>query len=58
MCCKKHVLDFDDFLAIPGCKTGKHVFASKASAEVSVGLAIYRQIVSTQNATETSGILG
>ncbi|QRV75343.1 cysteine and histidine-rich domain-containing protein [Ceratobasidium sp. AG-Ba] len=33
VCCKKHVLDFDDFLAIPGCKTGKHVFAPKASAE-------------------------
>ncbi|KAG9104813.1 hypothetical protein FRC06_009283 [Ceratobasidium sp. 370] len=32
VCCKKHVLDFDDFLAIPGCKTGRHVFASKASA--------------------------
>lgn len=32
VCCKKHVLDFDDFLAIPGCKTGRHVFASKAAA--------------------------
>jgi len=32
VCCKKHVLDFDDFLAIQGCKTGRHVFAPKASA--------------------------
>ncbi|KAG8714842.1 hypothetical protein FRC09_017196 [Ceratobasidium sp. 395] len=31
VCCKKHVLDFDDFLAIPGCKTGRHVFASKTA---------------------------
>ncbi|KAG8715535.1 hypothetical protein FRC11_003286 [Ceratobasidium sp. 423] len=33
VCCKKHVLDFDDFLAIPGCKTGKHVFAPKSRAD-------------------------
>ncbi|CAE6460757.1 unnamed protein product [Rhizoctonia solani] len=33
VCCKKHVLDFDDFLAIPGCKTGKHVFAPKIRAD-------------------------
>lgn len=30
MCCKKRVLDFDDFLQIAGCKTGKHVFVKKA----------------------------
>jgi len=30
MCCKRRVLDFDDFLKIQGCKTGKHVFAKKA----------------------------
>ncbi|CAE6465517.1 unnamed protein product [Rhizoctonia solani] len=33
VCCKKHVLDFDDFLAIPGCKTGRHVFVPKARAD-------------------------
>ncbi|KAJ1307783.1 hypothetical protein OPQ81_001869 [Rhizoctonia solani] len=33
VCCKKHVLDFDDFLAIPGCKTGRHVFVSKARTD-------------------------
>ncbi|KAF8332253.1 HSP20-like chaperone [Cantharellus anzutake] len=30
MCCKRRVLDFDDFLKIEGCKTGKHVFVKKA----------------------------
>jgi len=30
ICCKKRVLDFDDFLKIEGCKTGKHLFAKKA----------------------------
>jgi len=31
MCCKTRVLDFDDFLKIEGCKTGKHVFVKKAN---------------------------
>lgn len=29
MCCKKRVLEFDEFLKIEGCKTGKHVFVKK-----------------------------
>jgi len=29
LCCKRRVLEFEEFLKIPGCKTGRHVFASK-----------------------------
>jgi len=29
LCCKPRVLEFDQFLKIPGCKTGRHVFAPK-----------------------------
>ncbi|OZJ03778.1 hypothetical protein BZG36_03466 [Bifiguratus adelaidae] len=28
-CCSRRVLEFDEFLKIKGCKTGKHLFASK-----------------------------
>jgi len=31
LCCKRRVLEFDEFLKIQGCKTGRHVFASKVS---------------------------
>ncbi|KAG9003367.1 hypothetical protein FRB90_011194 [Tulasnella sp. 427] len=31
-CCKPKVLEFDEFLKIPGCKTGKHVFVKKAKS--------------------------
>jgi len=34
MCCKRRVLDFDEFLQIAGCKTGKHVFVKKTSATI------------------------
>ncbi|RDB20947.1 Cysteine and histidine-rich domain-containing protein [Hypsizygus marmoreus] len=27
LCCKRRVLEFDEFLKIPGCKTGRHVFS-------------------------------
>jgi len=29
LCCKRRVLEFEEFLKIQGCKTGKHVFAIK-----------------------------
>ncbi|KAH7909252.1 chord-domain-containing protein [Hygrophoropsis aurantiaca] len=29
LCCKRRVLEFDEFLKIQGCKTGRHVFAPK-----------------------------
>jgi len=29
-CCKRRVLEFDEFLKITGCKTGKHVFVKKS----------------------------
>ncbi|KAK0442949.1 chord-domain-containing protein [Armillaria borealis] len=31
LCCKRRVLEFDEFLKIEGCKTGRHVFAVKAA---------------------------
>ncbi|RXW24892.1 hypothetical protein EST38_g984 [Candolleomyces aberdarensis] len=30
LCCKRKVLEFDEFLKIQGCKTGRHCFAPKA----------------------------
>ncbi|KIY64878.1 chord-domain-containing protein [Cylindrobasidium torrendii FP15055 ss-10] len=30
LCCKRRVLEFDEFLKIEGCKTGRHLFATKA----------------------------
>ena len=33
LCCKRRVLEFDEFLKIEGCKKGKHVFAPKEQAE-------------------------
>ncbi|KAJ7273193.1 chord-domain-containing protein [Mycena rebaudengoi] len=29
LCCKRRVLEFDEFLKITGCKTGRHVFTPK-----------------------------
>ncbi|KAJ6608592.1 HSP20-like chaperone [Mycena sp. CBHHK59/15] len=29
LCCKRRVLEFDEFLKIEGCKTGRHLFAPK-----------------------------
>lgn len=29
-CCKRRVLEFDEFLKIEGCKQGKHCFVGKA----------------------------
>ncbi|PCH38141.1 chord-domain-containing protein [Wolfiporia cocos MD-104 SS10] len=29
LCCKRRVLEFDEFLKIQGCKTGRHVFVPK-----------------------------
>ncbi|TCD66684.1 hypothetical protein EIP91_001038 [Steccherinum ochraceum] len=29
LCCKRRVLEFDEFLKITGCKTGRHVFVPK-----------------------------
>ncbi|TFK55178.1 chord-domain-containing protein [Heliocybe sulcata] len=30
LCCKRRVLEFDEFLKIGGCKKGRHVFVAKA----------------------------
>lgn len=35
LCCKRRVLEFDEFLKIQGCKTGKHLFVKKRNNEVS-----------------------
>ncbi|KAL9715004.1 hypothetical protein Ac2012v2_001664 [Leucoagaricus gongylophorus] len=32
LCCKRRVLEFDEFLKIQGCKTGRHVFAPRGTA--------------------------
>nr|GAT59638.1 predicted protein [Mycena chlorophos] len=32
LCCKRRVLEFDEFLKIEGCKQGRHVFVPKATA--------------------------
>jgi len=32
MCCKRRVLEFDEFLKIQGCTTGKHLFVGKPKA--------------------------
>jgi len=31
LCCKRRVLEFDEFLKIQGCKTGRHLFAPKVT---------------------------
>lgn len=31
LCCKRRVLEFDEFLKIQGCKIGRHLFARKAA---------------------------
>lgn len=31
LCCKRRVLEFEEFLKIEGCKTGRHLFAVKAA---------------------------
>ncbi|KAK0458528.1 chord-domain-containing protein, partial [Desarmillaria tabescens] len=31
LCCKRRVLEFDEFLKIEGCKTGRHLFAVKVA---------------------------
>lgn len=30
LCCKRRVLEFDEFLKIEGCKTGRHIFALRS----------------------------
>eukprot|EP01132_Coremiostelium_polycephalum_P001292 gene1292-1633_t len=30
-CCQKRVVDFDDFLALPGCASGKHIVKEKTA---------------------------
>ncbi|KAF8636509.1 hypothetical protein AX17_003323 [Amanita inopinata Kibby_2008] len=34
LCCKRRVLEFEEFLKIPGCKTGRHLFAPKPKESV------------------------
>ncbi|KXN90544.1 Cysteine and histidine-rich domain-containing protein 1 [Leucoagaricus sp. SymC.cos] len=36
LCCKRRVLEFDEFLKIPGCKTSRHVFVPRATAAAPV----------------------
>ncbi|KAJ7582645.1 HSP20-like chaperone [Mycena floridula] len=36
LCCKRRVLEFDEFLKIEGCKTGRHVFVPKPTGDDSV----------------------
>lgn len=38
LCCKRRVLEFDEFLKIEGCKKGRHVFVPKKSDEEKVCL--------------------
>lgn len=33
LCCKRRVLEFDEFLKIEGCKRGRHLFAPKKSSK-------------------------
>ncbi|EIW60059.1 chord-domain-containing protein [Trametes versicolor FP-101664 SS1] len=33
LCCKRRVLEFDEFLKIEGCKKGRHVFVPKQKAD-------------------------
>ncbi|KIY43625.1 CS-domain-containing protein [Fistulina hepatica ATCC 64428] len=33
LCCKRRVLEFEEFLKIEGCKIGRHVFVPKKSAD-------------------------
>lgn len=33
LCCKRRVLEFEEFLKIEGCKTGRHLFAIKVKTE-------------------------
>jgi hypothetical protein len=33
-CCKRRVLEFEEFLKIEGCAEGRHIFASKLKKEV------------------------
>lgn len=33
LCCKPRVLEFDQFLKIAGCKTGKHLFVGSKRAD-------------------------
>jgi len=32
LCCKRRVLEFEEFLKIQGCKTGRHLFAPKVTS--------------------------
>lgn len=33
LCCKRRVLDFDDFLNMPGCRYTTHLFVGQPKAE-------------------------
>ncbi|KAJ4488480.1 HSP20-like chaperone [Lentinula aciculospora] len=33
MCCKRRVLEFEEFLKIEGCKTGRHLFSPKVNPD-------------------------
>lgn len=40
MCCKRRVLEFDEFLKIEGCKKGRHLFVPKKLEEKVRGNAV------------------
>ncbi|KAF5373017.1 hypothetical protein D9758_001627 [Tetrapyrgos nigripes] len=42
LCCKRRVLEFDEFLKIEGCKTGRHLFAPKANPDTAEELTTCR----------------
>ncbi|KAJ8093273.1 hypothetical protein PM082_020759 [Marasmius tenuissimus] len=42
LCCKRRVLEFEEFLKIEGCKTGRHVFAPKINTSTAEELTTCR----------------
>lgn len=51
LCCKRRVLEFDEFMKIPGCKEGKHLFVGSKKDEVSLFHAIFIFILAGQSSS-------
>lgn len=47
MCCKRRVLEFDEFLKIEGCKTGRHLFVPKNTETKVCITSSYRRLYPT-----------
>lgn len=45
LCCKRRVLEFDEFLKIEGCKQGRHVFVPKKSEDEKVHMSVIHLVV-------------